>query len=187
MAYLKRGEDDNTKRKRDRPDQVEPIRSQLQPQSNNRNPKLSALEARRLKYLRPKSASTQVSVNGGRKAHKQRDEETMIKLDQFKAKMFQIKGKGKNKAENVANGGGIQDDSLASRMARKHDAMKSLEEENILREEAGPVYSGQILDDGGDVGEEGEVSAVGDKSTQWLEREFKCRRHIDHDSKEQAM
>ena len=188
MAYVKRGEDDNTKRKRDRLDQVEPIRSQLQPQSNNRKPKLSALEARRLKYLKPKKgASTQVSANGGRKAHKQRDEETMIKLDQFKAKMFQIKGKGKNKAENIANGGGIQDDSLASRMARKHDAVKSQKEEKILREEAVPVYSGQILDDGGVVGEEGEVSAVGDKSTQWLEREFKCRRHIDHDSKAQAM
>ena len=153
------------------------------PQSKAPKIKMSALEARRLKYMNRKSKST--TQTGVRKLSKQhRDDDTMSKLNQFKTKMFQAKGfkegagiqrngngnGSRNGNESARNTAG--DDSLATRMARKDNAAN----QKKLPFEHAPVYSGQVLED---------IDI--DDSAKWMESTFKCRRHIDHDSKAQAM
>ena len=149
------------------------------PQSKAPKIKMSALEARRLKYMNRKSKST--TQTGVRKLSKQhRDDDTMSKLNQFKTKMFQAKGfKEGAGIQRSGNGNGNEsarntagDDSLATRMARKDNAAN----QKKLPFEHAPVYSGQVLED---------IDI--DDSAKWMESTFKCRRHIDHDSKAQAM
>ena len=72
-------------------------------------------------------------------------------------------------------GGNGRDNSLAARMARKVDA----ENEKEIKIESKPTYSGQILEDD-ENGDEERIS-------NWLKSTFKCKRHIDHDSKDQAL
>jgi peptidyl-prolyl cis-trans isomerase SDCCAG10 len=169
------------------------------PQSKAPKIKMSALEARRLKYMNRKSKSTtqtgvttQTDVRKLTKQH--RDDDTMSKLNQFKTKMFQAKGfkegagiqrngngsrNGNGNGSRNDNGSGNEsarntagDDSLATRMARKDNAAN----QRKLPFEHAPVYSGQVLED---------IDI--DDSAKWMESTFKCRRHIDHDSKAQAM
>jgi len=140
---------------------------QAQPLSST-PPKMSALEARRMKY--PNRGTT---ARGSRKISKERDDETLSKLSQFKTKMFQVKSAQEDGIKSV--GETNQDNSLAARMARKVDA----ENEKERKIDAKPCYSGQILEDDGH-GDEAE-------SSNWLKSSFKCRRHIDHDSKDQAL
>ena len=132
-------------------------------------PKMSALEARRMKYLKRGTSSR----GGQNVSSKQRDDDTLSKLNQFKSKMFQVKGMQEEGGK--ADGSNGQDNSLAARMVRKLAA----EEEKERNVESKPTYSGQILEDDGNGDEEG--------SSDWLKTKFKCRRHIDHDSKDQAL
>lgn len=141
---------------------------------------------------RKSKSTTQTGVTTGvRKLSKQhRDDDTMSKLNQFKTKMFQAKG-FKEGAGIQRNGNGSRNgngnhnrngnessrhtvggDSLATRMARKDNAAN----QRKLPFEHAPVYSGQVLED---------IDI--DDSAKWMESTFKCRRHIDHDSKAQAM
>ena len=129
-------------------------------------PGMSAVEARRLKYLNKRN-----SAQGTRKASKQRDDDTMLKLNQFKTKMFQVKGV---KEEGIKSNGHATDNSLAARMAKQLES----EDRDGDKEKYAPVYAGQILEE-----DDGDVSG----STKWLKSTFRCKRHIDHDSKDQAM
>ncbi len=153
--------------------------SSMKPQdrTDKRNPKeeksgkkVSAIEARRLKYLKTKS-------NDSRKGSKQRDDNTMSKLSAFKSKMFEVKGvkKGSKKSKTKS-----EDDSLAARMVKQKKEEEgggsfSLPTKKELL--SVPVYSGQVL--------ENDEFAENDGS--WLKSRFKCRRHIDHDSKASAI
>jgi len=131
-------------------------------------PKMSALEARKMKYL-----NRGTIARGGRTISKQRDDDTLSKLNQFKTKMFQAKGPQEEGMKSI--GGNGRDNSLAARMARKVDA----ENEKESKVEFKPTYSGQILEDDDNGDEEGTLN--------WLKSTFKCKRHIDHDSKDQAL
>jgi len=132
-------------------------------------PKMSALEARRMKYLKPGTSSR----GGLNVSSKQRDDDTLSKLNQFKSKMFQVKGL--QNEDTKADGSNGQDNSLAARMVRKLAA----EEEKERKVESKPTYSGQILEDDGNGDEDG--------GSDWLKTKFKCKRHIDHDAKDQAL
>ena len=107
----------------------------------------------------------------------------MAKLNSFKTKMFQVKGKkrngnGNHRDNNTHKATERRDDSLASRLDRKHEESLIEKETELNRRANLPVYNGQVLEDGKE--EDAEISS---SSTKWLEREFKCRRHIDHDSR----
>jgi cyclophilin family peptidyl-prolyl cis-trans isomerase len=132
-------------------------------------PRMSALEARRMKYLKPGTSSR----GGLNISSKQRDDDTLSKLNQFKSKMFEVKGLQDEGAK--ADGSNGQDNSLAARMVRKLAA----EEEKERKVESKPTYSGQILEDDEHGDEDG--------GSNWLSTKFKCGRHIDHDAKDQAL
>lgn len=133
--------------------------------------KVSAVELRRMKYMN--SNGTRATKKGS----KARDDETMAKLLSFKTKMFQVKGMKDhgNLAEDdeKTSKKGLSDNSLASRLAKKlenkHDRTTSVTKQV-------PVYSGQILEDDYEAND-----------STWLKSTFKCKRHMDHDSKANAM
>ena len=118
---------------------------------DNEKPKLSALEAQRAKYLK-----------GGKQNKQQREDATMEKLFAFQKK---VKKKIASK-DTLADKSGLQDNSLASRMARR--AAQDLQGSNVS--EAVPTYHGQVMDDDGGV--EG-------SSSNWMATRFKCRKHMD--------
>jgi len=184
-------------------------------------PRMSALEARRAKYLnrtKDQNETTHKSrmSSGSRKPSKQREEETMSKLNQFKSKMFQAKGRkhhrqdrdrklqderhtrssdyaigntnGSGEGENGETLHSRRDDSLASRMARKEDGKNGRKRSNRHRDHASvPVYSGQILEDAEGSSVKARLDASENDSERWMEPTFKCKRHIDHDSKGAAI
>jgi cyclophilin family peptidyl-prolyl cis-trans isomerase len=137
---------------------------------NHSKASISAVEARRQKYLSNKGTIT------NKRGSKARDHDTMAKLMSFKTKMFQVKGmkdesnvddsKEQNKEDDR------KDNSLASRLAKKFE--KADQEKQSITETDAPVYYGQVLEDDYD-----------DKK--WLKRTFKCKQHIDHDSRANAI
>jgi peptidyl-prolyl cis-trans isomerase SDCCAG10 len=130
---------------------------------------VSVVEARRQKYL------TSKATNANKKGSKARDRDTMAKLMSFKTKMFQVKGMNDdmdvdpktqhNKCDQL-------DNSLASRLAKK---LEKDQKQSVSKIDA-PVYSGQILEDDYD-----------DNDKKWLKATFRCKRHIDHDSRANAI
>jgi peptidyl-prolyl cis-trans isomerase SDCCAG10 len=137
-----------------------------QPKSN-----ISAVEARRQKYL---------SINGtkgNKRGSKARDHDTMAKLMSFKTKMFQVKGMKddmKVNSNEKNNKDAPMDNSLASRLAKQ--LLEKADQKKSVPNNDAPVYSGQILEDHYD---------ENDKT--WLKGTFRCKRHIDHDSRENAV
>jgi len=123
-------------------------------------PKMSAVEARRMKYLKANKAN-----NKSHKELKLRDDSTMLKLSAFKSKMFEVKGTKltKNDDINIERSQGVK---IIENVQSKPEELPSAQ-----------VYSGQILEDN--------ESYENDSS--WMKKRFKCKRHIDHDSKESAM
>eukprot|EP00554_Chaetoceros_debilis_P010067 CAMPEP_0194107846 /NCGR_PEP_ID=MMETSP0150-20130528/7647_1 /TAXON_ID=122233 /ORGANISM="Chaetoceros debilis, Strain MM31A-1" /LENGTH=526 /DNA_ID=CAMNT_0038796377 /DNA_START=112 /DNA_END=1692 /DNA_ORIENTATION=+ len=121
----------------------------------NSKPTMSALELRRMKYMSKKGVK--------RKASQKRDDETMSKLNQFKSKMFEVKGVKENGGGKGS--GRSEDNSLASRLSNK------------LAGETG---------DGGkaDRNENGHGSGNSDEDRSWMRSKFKCKRHIDIETKE---
>lgn len=135
-----------------------------QPKSN-----VSVVEARRQKYL------TSKGTNANKRGSKARDHDTMAKLMSFKTKMFQVKGINDDMdvdSKTQRNKYDQLDNSLASRLAKKleKDQKHSVSKIDV------PVYSGQILQDDYD-----------DNDKKWLKATFRCKRHIDHDSRANAM
>ncbi len=131
-------------------------KDEISPSKHERKkPKISAVEARRLKYLGLKS-------NASKKGSKQRDDNTMSKLSEFRSKMLEVKGvKVKAKKEK----------------SRKKHHKRDSEDPRRISSSAPAVYSGQIL----------ESDDFDANDTSWLKGSFKCKRHIDHDSKASAI
>lgn len=92
-----------------------------------------------------------------------REEDTMAKLVAFqcKVKTETAQRKGRDLV------GIAKDNSLAARMARKAEIDRSHECEDI-----GEAYDGQVMEDD-----------EKDESNDWMGTRFKCRRHIDLDSR----
>lgn len=136
---------------------------------NHSKSSISAVEARRQKYLTNKGTTT------NKRGSKARDHDTMAKLMSFKTKMFQVKGMKDEYNANDSKEQNIEDDqmdnSLASRLAKKFE---KADQKHSVTETNQPVYYGQVLEDDYD-----------DKK--WLKRTFKCKRHIDHDSRANAI
>jgi len=148
--------------------------------NNNKKPKLSAIEARKLKYLTKSTTRTGIAKETYYKQSKQRDEKTMNKLLEFKSKMFQIKQRSDTTSSTAAAVGEV-DNSLASRMARREQQQQQ-QQTKSNQSSSVPVYSGQILDDDDD---DGHDQLLEEKS--WLKHRFKCKRHVDHESKDLAL
>ena len=146
---------------------VEPKIDRKQPiEEATTKQKISAVEARRLKYLKKKHDTT-------RKGSKQRDDDTMIKLSAFKSKMFEVAGEGKKKKRT----NGV---SLAAKLieleASKRGKLSSSSNMRNSKSSA-PAYAGQVLEDDDEY----------ENDPSWMRNTFKCRRHIDHDSKDIAI
>lgn len=130
---------------------------------------LSAVEARRAKYLKSGSGSS-----ANKKERLKREGDTMAKLLAFKSKVIETT-KGRDTDNNQATKH-LMDNSLASRMAER--AKKTKEEEDIRKEEedafkALPGYNGQVMQANDD--------------NNWMGTKFKCKRHMDNDSRMTAM
>jgi len=122
---------------------------------------MSALDARRAKYLKSGSKS---SAN-----KKKREDDTMSKLSAFRSKMIDTKvSKSKGSNEDTP------DDSLAARMAKRVKQTEDDEEKRNQEEEAFVAMPGYI----GQVNQE-EYTKSGD----WMSSKFKCKRHIDNDAR----
>jgi hypothetical protein len=119
----------------------------------------SLVEARRAKYF----------SKGGSKSKQQRDEETMAKLLAFRGKIHDSVAPKNSTASSIH--GTTQDDSLASRMARRAQQEEAERQRQEDDENGTEAYSGQVLDS-----DDGE----GDDGTTWLKTKFKCRKHMDH-------
>ena len=172
---------------------------------SNKDKKMSALEARRAEYFaKRKGGSTTNSFTAQSRGSKKRDEYTMAKLLDFKSKMIEAKTGGSKNSNKNRNGSGDQvavddnrydsvsrldkdkeletDNSLAARMARRSDAEIKLQQEKQNNGiPAVPIYSGQVLEDDNDDYDGDESSSA------WLKTKFKCKRHIDHDSKDNVL
>ena len=135
---------------------------------------LSEVEARRAKYLRRGAAG---EADKGR-----REEDTLARLQAFRGRVLEKKGKflrpQKDGAE--ADGGGKRrpkkrDASLATRMAQRTERAERDKLEEEVRAEKG-TYHGQVM-------ERSDEELEGDEDGRWMEGKFKCRRHIDHAAK----
>lgn len=129
--------------------------------------KSSLVESRRLKYTK------------GKKSKKEREEETLNKLMAFRSTVQKTVEDRKSSAIGSSQAS-KQDDSLASRMARR--AEKANGKGDSVEDSQAPTYRGQILDSDDD-DTNGNKKAHGNRS-EWLGTAFKCKRHVDHDSRD---
>mmetsp|Transcript_27499 Transcript_27499/g.57765 ORF Transcript_27499/g.57765 Transcript_27499/m.57765 type:complete len:625 (-) Transcript_27499:15-1889(-) len=143
------------------------------------------VEARRAKYLKRGTGSS------AKKSERlRREDDTMKKLLAFKTKVLETKGSKTNGLKRNGDSDAEKksvDDSLAARMAKRTEEAK-VEEEKRRREkeamESAPGYSGQVLSDEGDGGvSDGDNADSGN----WMGAKFKCKRHMDHDSRSNAL
>ncbi len=138
---------------------------------------ISAVEARRAKYLKSGSGSS-----ANKKERLNREGDTMARLFAFKNKVIETtKGRDTHEDVDFKATKHVTDNSLASRMAER--ANRTKEEEVHLQEEedafkALPGYTGQVIDEG--------KSGIEDNIS-WIGTKFNCRRHIDNDSRMTAM
>ena len=145
---------------------------------------VSQVEARRAKYLKRGTGSSATKNERLR-----REDDTMAKLLAFKSKVLETKGSKKsrlNDGNDSINKKQAVDDSLASRMAKRMQEEENEEELRYQEKEAissAPGYSGQILND--DDGEKSDDDAV--ETGNWMGTKFKCKRHVDHDSRMTAL
>lgn len=137
---------------------------------------ISAVEARRAKYLQSGSGSS-----ANKKERLKREGDTMAKLFAFKSKVIETKGSKKSGEGGGAAKKSTADDSLAARMAKRQKQTEDEEELRDREEEAfvaRPGYNGQVYEDNNDQGaDEGD----------WMETKFKCKRHVDQDSRTAAV
>ena len=130
-----------------------------------RKPKVSAVEARRAKYLKTKSG------------RKKRESDTMAKLFQFKSKV--IETKGALRTESNSDSHTTADNSLAARMAKRAKQSEEDQERRKQEEEefrSMPGYSGKVNDDQTET-----------ETSDWMNTKFKCKQHIDGDKRLGAM
>ena len=94
---------------------------------------------------------------------RRREDETMAKLVAFQRKVKTETAQRKGRDQH----GTLEDNSLAARMARKAETNTGHE-----CKEDGEAYHGQVMDDDDKV-----------ETDDWLGTRFKCRRHLDLDSR----
>jgi peptidyl-prolyl cis-trans isomerase SDCCAG10 len=140
-------------------------------------PKVSLVEARRLKYSK------------GKKSKKEREDETLAKLISFRTTVQQKVEEQKtfHKNDDDDDDDEPQDNSLASRMARKDqkvaDAKKKQQQGNNKTGQHLPTYHGQLLDTSDhDDNDDNKTGHSKKNSHQWLGTTFKCQKHMDHDA-----
>jgi peptidyl-prolyl cis-trans isomerase SDCCAG10 len=123
---------------------------------------VSLVETRKARY-------TQRSrVTGSADDKRQREEETMARLLAFQSNLKS----SKRQSAVVGDAGSLEDNGLASRMARR---FQQQEERHSDIEEKTPTYHGQILVDD-DKGDDERVEA---RSRDWMLTKFQCRKHMD--------
>ena len=140
---------------------------------NKAHPKLSAVEARRLKYTK------------GKKSEKEREEDTLNKLMAFRSTVqTTVEERKMASSSRKEQSRKVADDSLAARMARK--ALKSKngspEDNHAIQV---PTYNGQVLesdDDDNDNDDDNNRGKDTTKKHQWLGTSFKCKRHMDQEA-----
>jgi cyclophilin family peptidyl-prolyl cis-trans isomerase len=150
-------------------------------QQEQRKPKKSksigAVEARRSKYLKAGHSLA------NKKERLKREDDTMAKLMAFRNKVLETKGSNSESTpHNNPHKQEVADDSLASRMAKREKEAKD-KEARINKEKqdmiSTPGYHGQI--------DEGNSDNDAADTNDWLGTKFKCKRHVDHDSRMTAM
>jgi len=130
-----------------------------------RKSKVSAVEARRAKYLKSSSG------------RKKRESDTMAKLFQFKSKVIETKGALRTGSNSDSNA--TTDNSLAARMAKRAKQSEEDQERRKQEEEdfrSMPGYSGKVNDDQAET-----------ETSDWMNTKFKCKQHIDGDKRLGAM
>ena len=120
----------------------------------------SAIEARLAKYKRKMPSSNK----------KQREEDTMSKLLAFQGKVRKQVSDTRRHTDETDD---LKDSSLAARMARKHQA----EQQPKSADTQVQTYHGQVLENSDDEKADGKDS--------WLSTKFKCRKHMDHTSRDE--
>lgn len=126
-------------------------------EKKQKQPKVSLVEARLARFKGKAS-----------KNKRQREEDTMAKLGAFKTKVRKQAAEGKSQA----GADDIKDNSLAARMARK--AQGASASSTTSDNGGGETYHGQVLEDNNE--EDGD----------WMGTRFKCRRHMDHSSRQKG-
>jgi peptidyl-prolyl cis-trans isomerase SDCCAG10 len=130
-------------------------RGEVQEEEKKSSKAISIVELRRSKYM-----------NKGQASKKQREENTLAKLMAFQSKVKDQAVAGKADSRKGGN-----ENSLASRMARRaHEAAEGTND----RDEGGPTYHGQVLES--DDEEQG--------TSDWMGTSFKCRKHMDHQARD---
>ncbi len=135
----------------------------------NSSSSMGAVEAKRNKYLKAGMGS---SANKNERL--KREGETMARLFSFKNKVLETRKDG---IDNDGARRDAADDSLASRMANRVKRTEDEERRRKREEEAlmaMPGYSGQL-------------NADDDNTDDWMGTKFKCRRHMDQDSRMTAL
>lgn len=150
--------------------QHEAVASKIAEQKQSTKSKsISAVEARRAKYL--KGGASLAS----KKERLKREDDTMAKLMAFRSKVLETKGSKKDNSEPSKE---VADDSLAARMAQKIKR-KQDEEARVHKEREDkismPGYHGQV--------DEKDSGSEDDANNSWMESKFKCKKHIDRDSR----
>lgn len=132
---------------------------------------MSAVEVRRTKYLKSGLGSS-----ANKTERLKREGETMARLFAFKNKVHETKGSGKVVSKP---GSSDMDNSLASRMAQR---VKQTEDEDYRRQReeeafaAMPGYNGNVNN-----------NEDGNEGNNWLGTTFKCKRHMDQNSRMSAL
>ncbi|KAL7521330.1 hypothetical protein ACHAWX_006011 [Stephanocyclus meneghinianus] len=161
-------------------EKAETSKQQTSNQSNKAK-SVGAVEARRAKYL--KNGHSLAS----KKERLKREDDTMAKLMAFRNKVLETKSGSRQHDEKTQNGTNdkVADDSLASRMAKRLKQAQD-EEARVQKEKEGiistPGYHGQV-DEGGSDDSDNDAA----NTDNWMGTKFKCKRHIDHDSRMSAL
>ncbi|KAL3804682.1 hypothetical protein HJC23_008497 [Cyclotella cryptica] len=151
------------------------------PNHSNKAKSIGAVEARRAKYL--KNGHSLAS----KKERLKREDDTMAKLMAFRNKVLETKSGSRQNDEKSQNGTDdrVADDSLASRMAKRLKQAQD-EEARLQKEKEGmismPGYHGQVDEGGSDASDNDAAN-----SKDWMGTKFKCKRHIDLDSRMSAL
>eukprot|EP00956_Cyclotella_meneghiniana_P009272 scaffold12744_cov42-Cyclotella_meneghiniana.AAC.2 len=154
---------------------------------------IGAVQARRAKYLKGGTASL-----ASKKERLKREDDTMAKLMAFRSKILdntnkRISSSSSSSSKHATHKDGDAsenevDDSLASRMAKRVQEAQEDKAKAIKQKEdfiAAPGYHGQVLDDDDDNNDDNDSTE--NDTTNWLRTKFKCKRHIDHDSRVSAL
>ena len=150
--------------------------TQQESRKPQKNKSIGAVEARRAKYLKNGHSTA------SKKERLKREDDTMAKLMAFRSKVLETKGSSQPESQNVSKDRAV-DDSLASRMAKRiKDAQDEKAKANREQQDkiAAPGYYGQI----DDATSENDDTAAGND---WMGTKFKCKRHIDQDSRMSAL